>query len=348
MHRRPRLNFSARQLIISRLDEGLSPSWVAESMGVSRATVYKWARRHRLEGESGLEDRKSRPHSSPRRLAPEAELPVLELRRTRRLGPHRLSMLLGMPRSTCYKVLRRHQLHRLDWLDRPTGRLIRRYEMSQPGELGHMDVKKLARIPEGGGHRAHGRLGRPRGDYEKGFRIGYECLHSLIDDYSRVAYSELLDDEKAVTVGGFFRRALAWFGERNVHFQAVMTDNAWAYRNGNDYHRALAEIGAKAIFTRPYTPRTNGKVERYNRTMLEEWVFALPLHRSQEERRSSLSDWVHRYNYHRNHTAVGGPPIQRVNDVCGNYSSAGRRALNQDPSITRGRGPRSLRDRRAW
>jgi transposase InsO family protein len=327
MHRRPRLNFSARQLIISRLDEGHSPSWVAESMGVSRATVYKWARRHRLEGEAGLEDRKSRPHSSPRRLAPETELQVLELRRARRLGPHRLSMLLGLPRSTCYKVLRRHQLHRLDWLDRPTGRLIRRYEMSQPGELGHMDVKKLARIREGSGHRLYGRQARPRRDVEKRSRIGYECLHSLIDDYSRLAYSELLDDEKAVTVGGFFRRALAWFAERNVCFQAVMTDNAWAYRNGNDYHQALSEIGAKAIFIKPYTPRTNGKVERYNRTMLEEWVFAPPLHRSQEERRRSLGDWLHRYNYHRNHTAVGGPPIQRVNDVCGNYSGRGGHGL---------------------
>src|SRR4029077_3985751 len=197
MHPRPRLNLFGRQLLIDRLEHGWSAPAVAESAGVSRATVYKWLRRYQVEGLAGLADRSSRPRRSPRRLDAAREATVLELRR-RRLGPPRLAALSGLPRSTCYKVLRRHQLHRLDWLDRPTGRLIRRYEMSQSGELGHMDVKKLARIPEGGGHRAHGRLGRPRGDYEKGFQIGYECLHSLIDDYSRLAYSELLDDEKAV------------------------------------------------------------------------------------------------------------------------------------------------------
>src|SRR6266849_5056206 len=184
------------------------------------------------------------------------------------LGPHRLALLTRIPRSTCYKVLRRHQLHRLDALDRPTGRLIRRYEMRQPGELGHMDVKKLARIPDGGGHWVHGRQG---------------------------------------------------------HFQAVMTDNAWAYRNGRDYHQALAENGARPVFIPPYTPRINGKVERYNRTLLEEWAYHGP-YLSNWARRRLLPGWLHRYNYHRAHTAVGGPPIQRVNSLCGSNTLRGRAA----------------------
>jgi transposase len=166
MHRRPRLNSYGRQLLIERLRTGWSPASAAEAAGVSRATVYKWWRRYQAQGWEGLADRSSRPHSSPRRLAPEREAIVLENRRRRRLGPHRLSGLTGIPASTCYQVLRRHQLHRLDGLDRPTGRLIRRYEADHPGQLGHMDVKKLARIPEGGGHFVHGRQGRPRGEKE--------------------------------------------------------------------------------------------------------------------------------------------------------------------------------------
>jgi transposase len=230
VHPRPRLSIYGRHLLVTRLQQGWTAAAVAEMAGVSRATVYKWWRRHRAEGPEGLADRSSRPRSSPRRLDPELEARVLELRRSRRLGPHRLEALTGVPHSTCYKVLRRHNLHRLDWLDRPSGRLIRRYEMGRPGELGHMDVKKLARIPEGGGHFVHGRQGRPRGDKEKRTRVGYDCVHSLLDDNSRTSYSELLGDERADTCGAFFRRAVAWFAELGVYFEAVMTDNARAYR----------------------------------------------------------------------------------------------------------------------
>jgi len=253
MHPRPRLNLFGRQLLIDRLEQGWSAPAVAESAGVSRATVYKWRRRFRVEGLAGLADRSSRPRRSPHRLDAGREATVLELRR-RRLGPHRLAALSGLPRSTCYRVLRRHQLHRLDWLDRPTGRPIRRYEMSRPGELGHMDVKKLARIPDGGGHFVHGRRGRPRRDREKRARLGYDYVHTLIDDHSRLAFSELLRDESAMSVGQFVRRALAWFGARGVRFTAVMTDNAWAYRYGRDYQQALAEIGARRVFIPPYSP----------------------------------------------------------------------------------------------
>jgi transposase InsO family protein len=290
---------------------------VAESAGVSRATVYKWKRRYRVGGLAGLADRSSRPHCSPRRLDAALEAKVLELRR-RRLGPHRLAALSGLPRSTCYRVLRRHQLHRLDWLDRPTGRPIRRYEMSRPGELGHMDVKKLARIPAGGGHFVHGRQGRPRREQEKRTRVGYDYVHTLIDDHSRLAFSELLPDETAATCGQFFRRALTWFAARRVRFTAIMTDNAWAYRYGRDYQQALAEIGARRVFIPPYSPQINGKVERFNRTLLEEWAYSHPF-TSNQQRHHLLEAWLHRYNYHRTHTALGGlPPIERVNNLCGN------------------------------
>ena len=323
MHRRPRLNQFGRQLLIERLEAGWSPSAVAESAGVSRATVHKWWGRYKAEGAGGLADRPSRPHSSPRSLAAETEARVVELRRRRRLGPHRLAALTGLARSTCYKVLCRHQLQRLDWLDRPSGTLIRRYEASSPGELGHMDVKKLARIPEDGGSWVHGRKARPRTDKRKRRKVGFECVHSLVDDHSRMAYSEVLDDEKADTCGAFFARAVNWFSGHGVHFHAVMTDNAWAYRNGNRYHRELAAIGARSVFTPPYTPRVNGKVERFNRTLLEEWAYQ-PQATSNARRRQLLQEWLHLYNYHRAHTALGGrPPVDRVNNLCGNYSERG-------------------------
>ena len=330
MHPRPRLNLFGRQLLIDRLAQGWSAPAVAESAGVSRATVYKWRRRYRVEGLAGLADRSSRPRCSPRRLDAAREATVLVLRR-RRLGPHRLAALSGLPRSTCYRVLRRHQLHRLDWLDRPTGRPIRRYEMSRPGELGHMDVKKLARIPDGGGHFVHGRRGRPRRDWEKRARLGYDYVHTLIDDHSRLAFSELLRDETAGTVGQFVRRALAWFGARGVRFTAVMTDNAWAYRYGRDYQQALAEIGARRVFIPPYSPQINGKVERFNRTLLEEWAYSQPF-TSNQQRHGLLEAWLHRYNYHRTHTALGGrSPIERVNNLCGNYSLRGRAGWGSQP-----------------
>src|SRR2546425_4663215 len=340
MHARPRLNLFARQLLIDRLEQGWSAPAVAESAGVSRATVYKWKRRYQVEGLAVLADRSSRPHCSPRRLDAAREAQVLELRR-RRLGPHRLAALSGLPRSTCYRVLRRHQLHRLDWLDRPTGQRIRRYEMSQPGELGHMDVKKLARIPEGGGHFVHGRRGRPRRDPEKRARLGYDFVHTLIDDHSRLAFSELLRDERASTVGQFVRRALAWFAARGVRFQAVMTDNAWAYRYGPDYQRALAEIGARRVLIPPYSPQINGKVERFNRTLLEEWAYSQPF-TSNQQRHRLLEAWLHRYNYHRTHTALGGrSPIDRVNNLCGNYSKRGRESYRTVVHASLQRAPRS-------
>lgn len=317
MHRRPRLNTFGRHLIVERLESGRSAAVVAEELGVSRATVYKWWHRYRGEGPAGLEDRSSRPHRSPRRLTAETEAEIVRLRRERKLGPHRLAALCACPRSTCYAVLKRHQLHRLDALDRPTGRLVRRYERAAPGELVHVDVKELGRIPEGGGHRGYGReLRRPTGKRGQ----GYEYVHSMVDDCSRLAYSEVLPDEQGPTCAGFVRRAAAFYAGRGVRIQRVMTDNAFAYRYSVDFRLTLAELGARHVLTPFYRPQVNGKVERFNRTLLEEWAYARP-YQGNHQRRDLLPEWLHLYNFHRAHTALGGlPPIERVNNLSGNYS----------------------------
>ena len=315
MHPRPRLNHFGRRLLVERILAGWTPATAAEAAGVSRATAYKWLRRHREEGWQGLHDRSCRPRRSPMQLDPAAEAAILTLRRQRKLGPHRLAALTGHPRSTVYKVLRRHALHRLDWLDRPTGRLIRRYELPAPGELVHMDVKKLGRIPDGGGWRVHGvrRPGVKRG-------LGYDFIHSVVDDHSRLAYSEILANEQGSTCAAFLLRAAGFFADHGIRLQRVMTDNALNYRRSSSFLDALAQLGARHLRTPLYSPQVNGKVERYNRTLLEEWAY-VTAYLTNQERCDLLPHWLHRYNYHRAHTALGGlPPIARVNNVSGNYN----------------------------
>ena len=316
-HARARLTEYGRLLLVERvLEEGWTAAATAEAAGVSRATVYKWLARFEVEGRAGLRDRTSRPLRSPRRLSAGRERRVVELRRRRKLGPHRLGALLGMPRSTCYAVLRRHQLHRLDWMDRPKGEVIRRYERARPGELIHVDIKKLARIPAGGGHRM---LGRGKDSYLGHSGAGYEFVHAAVDDHSRLAYAEIHSNEQAATCAAFMARALGWFADHGITVERVLTDNGPGYRSGL-FRGVLHSAGTRQIYTRPYRPQTNGKVERFNRTLLEEWAY-VRLYRGNGRRAALLPSWLHRYNHHRSHTALGGlPPIARVNNLSGNYS----------------------------
>jgi transposase InsO family protein len=316
-HASARLNLFGRGLLISRvLEEGWTAAATAEAAGVSRATVYKWLARFRGEGAAGLLDRRSCPEHCPRRLSGSAEQRILQLRRQRKLGPHRLGAILGIPRSTCYAVLRRHGLQRLDWMDRPSGEVIRRYERERPGELIHVDVKKLGRIRPGGGWRV---LGRQAG-LGHGIGVGYDYVHSAVDDHSRLAYSEIHSNERVDTCAAFLVRAHRFYADHGVTVERIMTDNAMAYRVGHAFREAAHLLGVRQVFTRSHRPQTNGKVERFNRTLLEEWAYVRP-YQSNEQRVDLLPGWLHTYNHHRSHTALGGlPPIARVNNLSGNYS----------------------------
>jgi transposase InsO family protein len=296
-------------------------------MGVSRATAYKWVRRFAEEGSAGLLDRSSRPRTCPTRTAPQVEAAIVALRRDRRLGPARIAGVLDLNASTVHRVLVRHRMSRLAWLDRPTGQVIRRYERARPGELVHVDVKKLGAIRAGGGWRVHGRdSGQQRhtkAELSAGRLVGYDYVHAAIDDHTRLAYAEIHPDEKAQTCAGFLRRAAAWFAAHGIdRIERVMTDNAPTYRRSLAWHRALTDIGAVARFTRPYRPQTNGKAERFNRTLLEEWGYR-QVFDSSADRTAALPAFLHTYNHHRAHTALGGqPPISRVNvnNLTGHYS----------------------------
>ena len=222
-------------------------------------------------------------------------------------------MHTGVPSSTVHKILVRQGLNRLAWIDRPTGRVIRRYERSHPGELIHLDIKKVGQIPPGGGWRAHG-----RGQVKKRPRVGYTYLHVAVDDRSRVAYVEAHDNEQAITLASFWQRALDWFVDKGMTIEEVLTDNGSNFRS-RLFADQLRCQGIKHRRTRPYRPQTNGKVERFNRTMTDEFLHNRRF-RSENERRRRLDRWVHDYNHHRDHTAIGGPPASRVHNVCGYYT----------------------------
>ncbi len=327
MHANARLSPQGRRILCERIAAGRPVAHVAAEMGVSRSTAYRWWRRYQEAGEAGLVDRSSRPGSCPHRTPPELELRVLELRRERKLGPARIGMILGMPRSTVWRVLRRHGLNRLRWMDRPTGGVIRRYERSAPGELVHVDIKKLGRIPDGGGWRA---LGKARGRRNSGryrYRVGgghrrstlgYGHLHAAVDDHTRLAYVEVLDDEKATTAIGFMQRAVAFYADHGIDVQAVMTDNGSCYRS-TLFTDTLNAAGINHVRIPPRRPQLNGKVERFNRTMLDEWAY-VRTYDSEHERVAELDNWIHTYNHHRHHTAIGGPPITRVANLPGQHS----------------------------
>jgi transposase InsO family protein len=300
--------------MVMRVESGRPVAHVAAEMGVSRPTAYKWWRRWQHDGVSGLVDRSSRPRSCPHQTPREREDQIEELRRTLKLGPVRIGARLGVPASTVHRVLVRRGLNRLAWLDRPTGRVIRRIVTDHPGELVHVDVKKLGRIPDGGGWRVRGR--GYEGEHARSRRPGYAFIHSAVDAYSRIAYTEVLDDERGATAAGFWERATQFLATFGVTVDAVLTDNGSCYRSFA-FAGALHDI--KHRRTRPHRPQTNGKVERFNRTLADEWAYVRP-YNSEAERTAALDDWLHTYNHHRHHTAVGGPPVSRVSNLPGQYS----------------------------
>jgi transposase InsO family protein len=315
-HRNARLTEFGRLLLVQRITElGWPAAQAAQSLGVSRATAYKWLGRYRAEGRAGLADRPSRPRHCPHALPAVQVRRVLAARRRHRQGPHRLAWRLGMARSTVYGVLRRHHMSRLIDTDRTSGVVVR-YERERPGELVHLDVKKLGRIPEGGGHRIHGRAVATRG---RG--IGYDYVHSAVDDRSRVAFSQLLPDETGETSARFLVEAAGFFADHGVRIERVLTDNAKAYAESVVFAETAARLGIRLKRTRPYRPQTNGKVERFNKTLLDEWAYAR-LYRSNTERRRALARWLRFYNHRRPHTALDGltPMAALVNNVDGKHT----------------------------
>jgi transposase InsO family protein len=316
-HGNARLTVHGRKLIVDRHAAGWKQAHIAAAMGISRKCVGIWITRYATEGEVGLEDRSSRPHTSPTRTPAEVEDRIIELRARERRGPDWLGAELGVPARTVSRVLARRGQPRLSALDPITGELIRsskvtatRYERSRPGELVHMDVKKLGRIPDGGGWRARGRAAGSTAR-DRATRVGFDYVHSLVDDHSRLAYSEVLPDEKGVTCAGFLTRAAAHIAAQGIpRIERVMTDNAWAYQNS--IKGACAQLGARQKFIKPHCPWQNGKVERLNRTLVTEWAYR-QVFTSNDQRADALAPWIEHYNTRRRHSALGGlPPISRL------------------------------------
>ena len=316
MHRNARLTPQGRLLLCRRIEAGWPVAHAATAMGISRDRAYVWWRRYRDEGPIGLEDRASRPRRSPTRTRPSVERRIVGLRTKKGLGPARIAGIVRVPASTVHRVLVRHGLNRLDHLDRATRAPIRRIEMNRPGELIHVDIKKLGRIPKGGGWRVHGRMARPSSHQRRKAAIGYAFVHSAVDGYSRLAYSEVLANEQAATASAFWERAEAFFRHHGMAVERIITDNGACYRS-HQFNQTLGPI--QHTYTRPYRPATNGKVERYNRTLLTEWAYARPW-TSDGQRTRALTAWLHRYNHHRHHTAIGGPPTGRVSNLPGSYN----------------------------
>jgi transposase InsO family protein len=279
--------------------------------------VKTWIDRFAADGEAGLVTRSSRPHTMTTRTSADVERRVLAARAEHRDGPDVLGPKVGVPARTVSRILRRHQVPYLRACDPMTGEVIRsskqtavRYQRERPGELVHMDVKKIGRIPDGGGWRAHGR-GAGAIQRDRSTKVGYDYVHSLIDDHSRLAYSEILPDEKGTTCAAFLARAIDYFTAHGItRVERLMTDNAWAYRHS--LRQLCAERGITQKFIKPHCPWQNGKVERLNRTLATEWAYRQPF-TSNDERAAALAPWLEHYNTERRHSALAGhPPITRL------------------------------------
>jgi transposase InsO family protein len=320
-HRNARLTVHGRRLLVERVRiDGQPVAHVAKAMGISRQCAHRWVARFDAQGDAGLEDRSSRPYRTPTRTRVDVEQKVVEARLELRVGPDRLSDELGVPARTISRILRRYEIPYLFECDPLTGDVIRtskattvRYERDRPGELIHIDVKKIGRIPDGGGWKAWGRNRATATEKSKRKRVGYDYVHSAVDDYSRLAYSEIHPNEKGDTTAGFLTRAAVFFESYGIEqIDEVMTDNHWSYTRSRAFAQALDSIGARHITIRPHCPWQNGKVERFNRTLQNEWAYK-KIYTSNSERTEALQPWLHTYNHHRNHGSLGRrPPISRV------------------------------------
>jgi transposase InsO family protein len=326
VHRNAPLSETGRlRLARCVVDDGWPLRRAAERFQVSHTTAARWAARYRQAGATGMADRSSRPGASPSRTARRTEHRIIGLRVSRRLGPARIGFRLGLAPSTVHAVLARYGCPRLAHLDRATGVPVRRYERDRPGELVHVDVKKLGNIPNGGGWRVLGEaLGRRNrqahpspGRTRYGNPVlGYGYLHTALDDHSRLAYTEILPDETKDTAAAFLARAHAWYTAAGITIERVISDNGSCYRS-RTWAAACAGLGITPKRTRPYRPQTNGKVERFHRTLANEWAYARP-YTTETERRDALDPWLHTYNHHRGHTALKGqPPASRVTNLTG-------------------------------
>lgn len=306
------------------IEKGWPISEAAKQFNCSWPTAKRWAERYAAMGSDGMRDRSSRPHSMPTKTPPHLVRKIGHLRWKKRLGPIQISAVLGVPASTVHAVLVRCRLNRLSHIDKHTGEIIRRYEHDTPGSMIHVDVKKLGKIPDGGGWRFVGRkqgkrnAAATRGTKTRGFKTGTAYVHTVIDDHSRVAYAEIHDDETAITAVGVLERAASWFGARGITVERVLSDNGPAYKS-RLWRQTCSGLGIKPKHTRPYRPQTNGKIERFHRTLADQWAY-VRFYNTESARTKALPAWLHHYNHHRPHTATGGkPPITRLTNLPGHY-----------------------------
>ena len=318
----PRARLRLARLIV---DDGWPVARAAERYDVSWPTAKRWADRYAEHGPAGMADRSSRPHRSPARTPQPLVRKIVHLRWKHRLGPVQIAGRLAMPASTVHAVLVRCRINRLSHIDRVTGEPVRRYEHPYPGAMLHMDVKKYGNIPDGGGWRY---VGRAQGKRNRGAtatrtgsrsarydpRLGTAFVHTVVDDHSRVAYAEIRADEKADTAVEILHNAATWFAERGVAVERVLSDNGSCYKS-HAWRDACTELGIAHKRTRPYRPQTNGKIERFHRTLADGWAYARR-YDSEDARRHALPTWLHFYNHHRAHSAIGGlPPVSRLNNL---------------------------------
>lgn len=309
-HANAKLTPAGRMIIIEQIEAGYSQAEVARRMYLSRSTVSKWWRRYREEGLQGLADRPSRARRLPHALGEEVIAAICAKRRDLGAGPHRLAWELGMARSTIYGVLRRAGLSVLSHMERTT-RTVIRYEKGRPGELVHLDVKKLGRIPDGGGKRFDEGFKETNSGRTRPGKRGFEYVHVAVDDHSRFAYAEILTDEKGPTTAGFLARTVLAFAEQGVRIERVLTDNGGNYRSF-PFQDVASEHSIGLKKTRPYRPQTNGKAEAFNKTIQREWAYLRP-YTSNTERAAALGPFLDDYNFARPHTAIGNrPPASRL------------------------------------